>query len=311
MELHFLGTGAGLPSKDRNVTSICLSMPQERQAVWMFDCGEATQHQLLYSPLKPGKIEKIFITHLHGDHIYGLPGLLSTRSFQQSDLQLEIYGPLGIKEFIEVSLRVSGSNVASSLIIHEIEPGRIFEDEGWTVDAVQLSHGITCLGYIVEEKAVQGELKVEKLRHLGISPGPIYRQIKNQEITELPDGQQIKRSDVVGPDKPGRKIAILGDTTYLPELKDNVEGADILVHESTFSADEPEMAKAYGHSTALQAASLASKANVKKLILTHISARYHQDDAQILAEQAQTVFLETELAEDMRVFDIPKNSSDS
>ncbi|MGG1595894.1 MBL fold metallo-hydrolase, partial [Terribacillus saccharophilus] len=91
MELHFLGTGAGLPSKDRNVTSICLSMPQERQAVWMFDCGEATQHQLLYSPLKPGKIEKIFITHLHGDHIYGLPGLLSTRSFQQSDLQLEVY----------------------------------------------------------------------------------------------------------------------------------------------------------------------------------------------------------------------------
>ncbi|MFP7169476.1 ribonuclease Z [Terribacillus sp. 7520-G] len=311
MELHFLGTGAGLPSKDRNVTSICLSMPQERQAVWMFDCGEATQHQLLYSPLKPGKIEKIFITHLHGDHIYGLPGLLSTRSFQQSDLQLEIYGPHGIKEFIEISLRVSGSHVADSLIIHEIGPGCIYEDEGWTVEAVQLSHGIPCFGYIVEEKAVLGELKVEKLRQMGIPPGPIYRQIKNQEVTELPDGQKIRRSDVVGPDKPGRKIVILGDTTYLPELQSAVENADILVHEATFSADEPEMAKAYGHSTAVQAASLARDAKVKKLILTHISARYHQDEANILTEQARRVFPETELAADMCVFQIHKNSSDS
>ncbi|MFP7493719.1 ribonuclease Z [Terribacillus saccharophilus] len=311
MELHFLGTGAGLPSKDRNVTSICLSMPQERQAVWMFDCGEATQHQLLHSPLKPGKIEKIFITHLHGDHIYGLPGLLSTRSFQQSDLQLEIYGPRGIKEYIEVSLSVSGSQVANSLLIHEIEPGRIFEDEGWTVEAVELSHGIPCFGYIVEEKATLGELNADKLKELGISPGPIYRQIKNQEVTELPNGQSIRRADVVGPDKPGRKIAILGDTTYLPELKDNLDSADILVHESTFSADEPDMAKAYGHSTALQAASLAKAANVKKLILTHISARYHQDEASILAEQARTVFQNTELAEDLSVFEVYKNSSDS
>ncbi|SDD45023.1 ribonuclease Z [Terribacillus halophilus] len=311
MELHFLGTGAGLPSKDRNVTSICLSMPQERQAVWMFDCGEATQHQLLHSPLKPGKIEKIFITHLHGDHIYGLPGLLSTRSFQQPELQLEVYGPHGIKEYIEVSLRVSGSHVANSLIIHEIEPGRIYEDEGWTVQAVELSHGIPCFGYIVEEKATLGELKVEKLRQMGIAPGPIYRQIKSQEVTELPDGRQIRRSDVVGADKAGRKIAILGDTTYLPELKGDIESADILVHEATFSADEPEMAKAYGHSTSVQAATLAKDANVKRLILTHISARYHQEEANILVDQARDVFPETELAEDMRVFEIQKNSSDS
>ncbi|SNZ10513.1 RNAse Z [Terribacillus aidingensis] len=306
MELHFLGTGAGLPSKDRNVTSICLSMPQERQAVWMFDCGEATQHQMLYSPLKAGKIEKIFITHLHGDHIYGLPGLLSTRSFQQSDLQLEIYGPRGIKEYIEVSLNISGSSTANSLIIHEIEPGRIFEDEGWTVDAIELSHGIPCFGYIVKEKDTLGELRVDKLRELGITPGPIYRSIKTQEVTELPDGQQIRRADFLGPDKPGRKLAILGDTTYLPTLKEVLQDADILVHEATFSADEPEMAKAYGHSTALQAATLAKAANVQKLVLTHISARYHKEEAEILAEQAQTIFPATELAEDMSVFEVMK-----
>jgi ribonuclease Z len=306
MELHFLGTGAGLPSKDRNVTSIGLSMPQERQAVWMFDCGEATQHQMLYSPLKAGKIEKIFITHLHGDHIYGLPGLLSTRSFQQSDLQLEIYGPRGIKEYIEVSLNISGSSTANSLIIHEIEPGRIFEDEGWTVDAIELSHGIPCFGYIIKEKDTLGELRVDKLRELGITPGPIYRAIKTQEVTELPDGQQIRREDFIGPDKPGRKLAILGDTTYLPELKEVLQDADILVHEATFSAEEPEMAKAYGHSTALQAATLAKEANVQKLILTHISARYHKEEAEILAEQAQTIFPATELAEDMSVFEVVK-----
>jgi ribonuclease Z len=306
MELHFLGTGAGLPSKDRNVTSICLSMPQERQAVWMFDCGEATQHQMLYSPLKAGKIEKIFITHLHGDHIYGLPGLLSTRSFQQSDLQLEIYGPRGIKQYIEVSLNISGSSTANSLIIHEIEQGRIFEDEGCTVEAIALSHGIPCFGYIVKEKDTLGELRVDKLRELGITPGPIYREIKNQEVTKLPDGQLIKRDDFLGPDKPGRKLAILGDTTYLPELKEVLQDADILVHEATFSSDEPEMAKAYGHSTALQAATLAKEANVQKLILTHISARYHKDEAEILAEQAQTIFPATELAEDMCVFEVMK-----
>ena len=226
-------------------------------------------------------------------------------------MQLEVYGPQGIKEFIEVSLRVSGSHVANSLIIHEIEPGRIYEDEGWAIQAVQLSHGIPCFGYIVEEKATLGELKVEKLRQMGIAPGPIYRQIKNQEVTELPDGRLIRRSDVVGSDKPGRKIAILGDTTYLPELKGDIESADILVHEATFSADEPEMAKAYGHSTAVQAANLAKDANVKRLILTHISARYHQEEANILVEQARNVFPETELAEDMRVFEVQKNSSDS
>src|SRR5699024_2373757 len=141
MELIFLGTGAGLPSKERNVSAIALSLLQEINSIWLFDCGEATQHQILHTSIKPRKINKIFITHLHGDHIFGLPGLLGSRSFQDGEA-LTIYGPKGIKNFVETSLEVSATHLTYPLYIEEITEGIIFENNHFTVTAAQLEHGV-------------------------------------------------------------------------------------------------------------------------------------------------------------------------
>ena len=156
VDFVFLGTGAGVPAKLRNVTSIVLQLLEERGTVWLFDCGEATQHQILKTALKPRKIEKIFITHLHGDHIFGLPGLLGSRSFQGGTEKLTIYGPKGIADFVNTSLKVSTTHLQYPFEIIEIEEGMIYEDEQFTVQALPLDHGIYCVGYRIVEKDSPG-----------------------------------------------------------------------------------------------------------------------------------------------------------
>ena len=158
MDFVLLGTGAGVPAKARNVTSIALQLLEERGTVWLFDCGEATQHQILKTAVKPRKIEKIFITHLHGDHIFGLPGFLSSRSFQGGVDKLTVYGPQGIDAFITTSLQVSGTHLKYPLEIIEIEEGVVFEDEQFTVTAMSLDHGIYSIGYRIVEKDRPGKL---------------------------------------------------------------------------------------------------------------------------------------------------------
>lgn len=307
MELIFLGTGAGLPSKERNVSAIALSLLQELNSVWLFDCGEATQHQLLHTSIKPRKINKIFITHLHGDHIFGLPGFLSSRSFQgaQED-ELTIYGPVGVKQFIETSLHVSGSHLTYPIVIHELkDDGKIYEDEHFTVYTKSLNHGkMLSLGFRIEEKDKIGELLVDKLRHIGIPPGPIYKQIKENEQTTLEDGRVINRNEFIGPNKLGKKIVILGDTLYVKEHRGFCENADILVHEATFEHDKSDLAKMYAHSTTTEAALLAKESEAKQLILTHISSRYQQNDSEWLREEARHIFPNTELAHDFFSYSI-------
>ncbi|MBJ4025802.1 MBL fold metallo-hydrolase, partial [Salmonella enterica subsp. enterica serovar Derby] len=174
--LLFLGTGAGIPAKTRNVTSVALKLLEERRSVWLFDCGEATQHQILHTSIKPRKIEKIFITHLHGDHVYGLPGLVSSRSFQGGEGPLTVYGPQGIKTFLETALDVSGTHVTYPLVIKEIGEGTVFEDDQFIVTARSVSHGIPAFGYRVQEKDVPGALDAEALKEIGVSPGPVYQK---------------------------------------------------------------------------------------------------------------------------------------
>ena len=164
VDFVFLGTGAGVPAKTRNVTSIVLQLLEERGTVWLFDCGEATQHQILRTAVKPRKIEKIFITHLHGDHIFGLPGLLGSRSFQGGTEKLTIYGPKGIADFVNTSLKVSTTHLQYTLEIIEIEEGIIYEDEQFTVQALPLDHGIYCVGYRIEEKDRPGYITSGKAK---------------------------------------------------------------------------------------------------------------------------------------------------
>ncbi|MFA1821606.1 ribonuclease Z [Virgibacillus oceani] len=304
MELFFLGTGAGIPSKERNVSSIALKLLQEFNSIWLFDCGEATQHQILHTSIKPGKITKIFITHLHGDHIFGLPGLLSSRSFQGGEKTLTIYGPKGIKEYTETALRLSRTNLKYPLEIEEIREGLLFENERFAVYTKELDHKIPSYGFRIVEKNKQGKLLVEKLKNIGIQPGPLYQQIKENEQVTLEDGTIINRKDVVGPAKSGKVITILGDTRSSAAFNTFVKDSDILVHESTFNDENRALAHKYFHSTASQAADLAKKNNCKHLILTHISSRYQNEDNESLLQEAKHIFPNTELADDYFQFNV-------
>jgi ribonuclease Z len=298
MDLLFLGTGAGVPAKLRNVSSIALKLLEERGAVWLFDCGEATQHQILHTSLKPRKIEKIFITHLHGDHIFGLPGLLGSRSFQGGETPLTVYGPPGIREYIETSLSISGTHLLYPLHIEEIEEGVIFEDEQFSVETRKLDHALPCYGYRIAEKDRTGVLQADKLKELGVKPGPIFKKLKEGETVELEDGRVIDGSDFLGPPIEGRIVTILGDTRPTASARELAENADALVHEATFSKEQERMAHDYFHSTTKQAAETAEAANARKLYLTHISSRFTEEEWAELEREARETFPESYIARD-------------
>ncbi|SET88076.1 ribonuclease Z [Salinibacillus kushneri] len=298
MDLFFLGTGAGVPSKQRNVTSIALQLLQERGSIWLFDCGESTQHQILHTHIKPRKIEKIFITHLHGDHIFGLPGLLGSRSFQGGVAPVEIYGPPGIKEFVTTSLKISQTRLKYKIHFIEIEEGVLFEDDQFKVQTTKLDHGIPSYGYRIEEKEKIGELIPGKLKDAGIRPGPIYQQIKENPTITLEDGRTIHRKDFVGAPKKGKTICIFGDTRYSNQYATFAQNADILVHEATFGAADEELAYEYYHSSTKQAATLALEAGVNQLLLTHISSRYLEEDIPHLIAGATDIFPNTRIVND-------------
>ncbi|WP_373892710.1 ribonuclease Z [Virgibacillus natechei] len=306
MELTFLGTGAGVPSKERNVSAIILTLLQEQNSIWLFDCGESTQHQILHTSLKPRKITKIFITHMHGDHIFGLPGLLSSRSFQGGSDLLTVYGPAGIKDFIETSLQVSSTHLTYPLSIIEFSEGKLFEDELFQVFTEKLEHAIPSYGFRIVEKDKPGELLVNKLKGAGIMPGPVYKQIKENDIVEIPDGRVIHRKDFIGPDKKGRIVSILGDTRLSYRYHSFVADSDILIHEATFGKEKETLAYEYFHSTTTQAATLAKQSNVKKLVLTHISSRYQKEESRELVTEAREIFPNTVLANDFQHVAIDK-----
>lgn len=310
MEIQFLGTGAGAPSKGRNVTSIVLKLLNELNEIWMFDCGEGTQQQILQTTIKPRKITKIFITHMHGDHLFGLPGLLSSRSFQGGDMShLDIYGPKGIKDYCEQSLKLSDSHLSYPINYHEIEqPGVLFEDDKFKVITDFLDHRITCLGFRIEEKDRPGSLLIEKVKEANIPQGPLYAKLKKGEIITLEDGRTFDGKDFIDSAKKGRIVTILGDTKQTPVISKLAKNADVLVHESTFGEHEHKLAKRYYHSTSAQAATIALNNQVKQLYLTHISARYIGNLAYQLQKEAQEIFPASRVVWDFDHFSIPLES---
>ncbi|MEH7178642.1 ribonuclease Z [Neobacillus vireti] len=305
MDILFLGTGAGVPAKLRNVTSIALKLLEERGAIWLFDAGEATQHQILHTSIKPRRIEKVFVTHLHGDHIYGIPGLLASRSFQGGESEVIVYGPKGIKEFITISLSVSQTYLKYPLKIIEIDEGIIFEDEQFRVEARLLEHGIPSYGYRIVEKDKPGTLLADKLVEDGVQPGPIFRKIKEGESVTLENGRVIIPEDYLGPNQKGRIVTILGDTRYCDNAISLARDADLLIHEATFSKGEEQLAFDYFHSTTHQAAEAARRSGSKQLCLTHISSRYDRQAWRELVMEAQEIFTNTDIAEDFKEINIP------
>ncbi|KRL83684.1 ribonuclease Z [Ligilactobacillus apodemi] len=315
MELEFLGTGAGSPAKFRNVSAVALKLLDEVNAVWLFDVGEGTQHQILRTTIRPRKVERIFITHLHGDHIFGLPGFLSSRSFQSGEeiRPLTIYGPKGIADFVKISLKVSQTHLSYPLSFVELtEDGVVFEDNKFKVSCCHLDHRIECLGYRIEEKDHPGELLIDKLRAEHVPSGPIYGRIKAGETVTLEDGRVLHGVDYIGAPQKGRVVTILGDTRQTPGILTLAKNADVLVHESTFGKGEARLARNYYHSTCIQAAKIAQKAQVKQLLLNHISARYVGALATQLERDARSIFANTRVVKDFEVIDIPfkKKGSD-
>ena len=305
MEIYFLGTNAGVPTLQRNVTSIALRLLEERRTFWMFDCGEGTQHQVLRSPLRLGKLEKLFITHLHGDHLFGLPGLLSSRGYQGGTAPLTVYGPPGLRAYLDISLSASQSRIPYKLEIVEHSGGLVFEDDSFKVEAGLLEHRIDSYGYRVTEKDSPGNLNTELLTSYGLKPGPLYGKLKKGEDITMENGIIVRAAEVVNAPKRGRIVTILGDTRPCPGVLPLAQDADLIIHEATFAHDLADMAYQYHHSTARQAAELAREAAGRELLLTHFSSRYSSPEELIpLLEEAQEIFPATLLAEEFCTFPV-------
>ncbi len=306
MEFHFLGTGAGIPSKGRNVSSLALRFMTNREGdVWLFDCGESTQHQILHTNLKLWQISKIFITHMHGDHLYGLPGVLGSRSFQGAENPLTVYGPKGIHEFVTAALETSRTYLKYPLEIVEYEDGYVENDDGYQIEVSLLEHVIPSFGIRVTEPSQPGRLLVEKLKEFDVPPGPVYKKLKDGKTVTLEDGRSLNGADFLGEEQLGRVITVCGDTRPSEKTAKLARNADLLIHEATFAEGMEDQAIDYYHSTTIQAAEIAKNANVKRLILNHISSRYH-DQSDELLESAVRVFANTELAHDLDIFHLTK-----
>lgn len=302
MELVFLGTGAGTPSRQRNVTAIALDLLAENGAYWLFDCGEGTQQQILRSSVKLSKMDKLFVTHMHGDHIFGIPGLLSTRANQGGITPFTVFGPPGIQSYIETSLSCSQSRLTYPLEIIEINDGFIYEDHLFTVEVLHVEHRIECFGYRIVERNRPGKLEVKKLKALKIASGPVFGQLKQGKTVIVTDGTVLNGLDFIGPEIVGRKIAIIGDTRRCDSAVKLAQDVDVLVHEATFALASQALADQYYHSTTVDAANIALEAGVKSLILTHFSSRYQEANLADLLSEAQAIFNSVYLAADFFSF---------
>lgn len=308
MQITFLGTSSGVPTRSRNVSSVALRLPQ-RAEVWLFDCGEGTQHQLLRSELKSSQISRIFITHMHGDHIYGLMGLLASCGLAGSTERIDMYGPADLDDYLRAGKRYSQTNFSYPVQIHAVQPGVIYEDEEFIVSCQMLKHRVPAFGYRVEEKDRPGRFDVEKAKSLGIPAGPMYGLLKRGETVTLPDGRQIHGSELCGELEMGRKVVYCTDTVYCDNAVELAKDADVLIHEATFAHKDAQLAFERLHSTSTMAAQVAHLAGVKQLIMTHFSPRYAPGNAIMLddlLEEARAIFPKTRLAYDFLSYDVPR-----
>ena len=305
MKLTFLGTSAGSPTAERNVSSIMLDLRQERGRLWLFDCGEATQMQMQKAKFSLAKLEMIFLTHLHGDHLFGLPGVLTTRSLMQNQSPLTLVGPKGIKQFIQTVIDISYSWLTYPLNIIELEQdGLVFEDNKFRVEAKLLAHRVPCFGYRIIEKDLPASLDIDKLKKDNIHIGSFYRDLKEGRTVTLEDGRIIHGKDYLETIRKGKKIAILGDTIPCQASIDLAKDVDLLVHEATQEQALEEKALERGHSTTVHAATIAKQAHARRLIITHISPRYSLNDKTKLVSEARNIFAPTEIATDFATFEV-------
>ena len=311
MEITFLGTSSGVPTRARNVSSLALRLPQ-RAEVWLFDCGEGTQHQILRSDVKVSQLSKIFITHMHGDHIFGLMGLLASCGLAGSAQHVEIYGPPGLEDYLKACIRYSHTHFSNRLKVHVANAGLLYEDQEYFVRCLPLKHRIPAFGYAIEEKDRPGRFRAQQAKSLGIPSGPLYGKLKKGQTVTLEDGRIIRGQDLCEPTEAGRKMVYCTDTVYCDAAVDLAKGADILIHEATCSHQDASMAFERLHSTSTMAAQVALNAQVKQLVMTHFSPRYAPGNSiqlNHLLEEAKTIFPNTILAHDFMSIEVPRRSN--
>lgn len=280
-------------SQKRNHPSIALKAFGD---IFLFDCGEGTQRQLLFTTVSPMKISKIFITHYHGDHILGLPGLLQSMSLNGRENELTIYGPRGLDKIRDAIYSLGYCAIEYPIEFIEIDDGIVEETEEYIIRAQSVRHNVPALAYSIEEKKKPRFLR-EKAIELGVPVGPAFGKLHNGEEVEV-NGKIIKPEQVLGPPRKGIKITYSGDTRPCEEMIMLAKDSTLLIHESTFIQQEAQNAEDYGHSTAYDAAFVARESNSKELVITHISTRYGEDYAKIMLNEAKEVFENTKLAED-------------
>ena len=301
MKLTILGCYAATPRTITNPTSQLLEI---KNRMFLIDCGEGTQVQLRKNKIKFSKINQVFISHLHGDHFYGLIGLISTFSLLGRTTDLHIYGPKGIKEIILLQLRLSNSWTNYGLYFHELESEEsetIFEDEKVMVTTIPLKHRVYTNGFLFQEKVGERKLNMDAVLNYEIE-SCYYQKIKNGKDIALEDGRTIPNSELTFDPIEPKSYAFCSDTVYHEAILPIIENVDVLYHESTFLESEESLAQKTLHSTAKEAARIALKANVKQLILGHYSTRY--ESISLFKEEAATIFSEVALAEDGKTFEL-------
>ncbi len=311
MQVTFLGTSSGVPTRARNVSAVALRLPQ-RAELWLFDCGEGTQHQFLRSDLRVSQLSRIFVTHMHGDHVFGLPGLLASLGLAGTCSGIDLYGPDPLRDYLEGVLRTSSTRIGYPLRSHRVKEAArtgalLLDDDDLTVRCTPLTHRVPAYAYRVDQKPRAGRFDVEKARDLGIPPGPIYAELKAGRTVTLEDGRIINGASLCGPERPGCSVVYCTDTVFCEAAVELAAGADLLIHESTFAHAEAEMAFQRQHSTSTMAAQTALAAGAKQLVLTHLSPRYMPgnpvtpDD---LLEEARAIFPNTLIAKDFLTLEV-------
>jgi ribonuclease Z len=301
MKLQIMGCHAATPSMNGNPSSQVLEI---RDHVFLIDCGEGTQVQLRKHRIKFSRINHIFISHLHGDHFFGLPGLISTFQLLGREKELHLYGPEGLKEAILLLLRVGNSWTGYQLIFHELKAQdnqRIFEDEKVMVSTIPLKHRIYANGFLFQEKLKERGLRMEAVATYKVDKA-FFKNIKKGKDLVLDSGERISNAELtIDPPIP-KTYAYCSDTAYSEAIVPHISGADLLYHESTFLSTEAHLAKKTGHATAAEAATIAKKAGVHTLLLGHFSTRYK--DKNLFLEEARAIFPASELAEDGKVIEV-------
>lgn len=299
--IRFLGTSAARPTVERGVSALAIVREGE---TLLFDCGEGTQRQMMRYGVSFG-LDDIFFTHTHSDHVLGLTGLLRTLALQGRTDPLRLWGPRGSGKMLRQCISLGGDRLSFPVTITEIEAGAALQRTDYQILTFPVDHaGTRALGYAVAEFDRLGRFNPELARSMGVPEGPLWGRLHKGETVTLPDGRMVSSADFVGAARRGRKIVLTGDTRPCEATVAAAWDADLLVHEATFADDEAERARETGHSTATEAAHIAAGASVRRLVLTHLSARYSRDWG-LLEQEARAIFPNTQVARDGLEIELP------